>query len=458
MNRLPFPAQAAALLVLLLLAVALPPSAPAAELTHWVALPMLAAPHGVLLAGDEAELRAAILAANAATGRPRIELTADIVLNAPLPPLDNTTRAAGVFNGAGYTLDGDGHGPILTVAADTRVIFEDLIITGGGQPEGATVCGGAALVRGEAKFDRVRLEGNSAGRGGALCILGSGSITIDHSVVAGNSAAEGGGVFVRVEDGGGAILSVYDSTFEGNRAAGLGGAIHVTAWEGNAFTYIGGSTLHGNTAAGGAGLYNSGNAQAWDSAIDPGFATASVQNSTFSGNVAAAYGGAIANLSYLPEVPVPPRRRATPTPPALGFGEIELLYVTITANAAARGSGVFNYEDAILIAGRSILAGNDPGGDCWRPVTESRGYNLDGDGSCGLEDPADLPEGSADLLPLAPNAPGQTATHALGPASDARDRIPDTEPGCNEPGWDFDQRGVPRPQGPQCDIGAFEAE
>ena len=158
MNRLPFPAQAAALLVLLLLAVALPPSAPAAELTHWVALPMLAAPHGVLLAGDEAELRAAILAANAATGRPRIELTADNVLNAPLPPLDNATLAAGVFNGAGYTLDGDGHGPILTVAADTRVIFEDLIITGGGQPEGATVCGGAALVRGDLRDPKTAAE------------------------------------------------------------------------------------------------------------------------------------------------------------------------------------------------------------------------------------------------------------------------------------------------------------
>ena len=55
------------------------------------------------------------------------------------------------------------------------------------------------------------------------------------------------------------------------------------------------------------------------------------------------------------------------------------------------------------------------------------------------------------------NAPGTTATRALGPASQARDVIPSGVNGC---GTDIttDQRGVSRPQRTTCDIGAFESD
>jgi len=57
------------------------------------------------------------------------------------------------------------------------------------------------------------------------------------------------------------------------------------------------------------------------------------------------------------------------------------------------------------------------------------------------------------ILDLALNPPGNTKTHALPPGSAALDRIP---PGsCTE---DEDQRGVFRPQGTGCDIGAYERE
>jgi hypothetical protein len=54
------------------------------------------------------------------------------------------------------------------------------------------------------------------------------------------------------------------------------------------------------------------------------------------------------------------------------------------------------------------------------------------------------------LGPLADNG-GPTETMRIGAASPARDAIP--TPACGQP---FDQRGVHRPQGPACDIGAFE--
>ena len=52
--------------------------------------------------------------------------------------------------------------------------------------------------------------------------------------------------------------------------------------------------------------------------------------------------------------------------------------------------------------------------------------------------------------------------HALGAGSPAIDAIPDTNgsttPGCGDAGITTDQRGVARPQGPACDIGAYEVE
>ena len=79
--------------------------------------------------------------------------------------------------------------------------------------------------------------------------------------------------------------------------------------------------------------------------------------------------------------------------------------------------------------------------------------------SCGLTEPTDLVNVSAEDLKLGPLADngGPTMTHALLPGSVAIDRIPpamcvdaDGQP------LTTDQRGVARPQGGACDVGAFE--
>jgi hypothetical protein len=76
---------------------------------------------------------------------------------------------------------------------------------------------------------------------------------------------------------------------------------------------------------------------------------------------------------------------------------------------------------------------------------------LDGGTSCGLSQPTDLTNTDPMLARLADNG-GPTETQALKPGSPAIDHGGTSANGCPA----TDQRGVLRPQGPACDIGAFE--
>ena len=94
----------------------------------------------------------------------------------------------------------------------------------------------------------------------------------------------------------------------------------------------------------------------------------------------------------------------------------------------------------------TIVAGQWNGRDCGGSIV-SEGSNLDSDNTCLL--------GSGDLRgvsqpfigPLQDNG-GSTWTHALLIGSPAIDASPVCEP--------TDQRGIPRPVGSACDIGAYE--
>jgi hypothetical protein len=78
------------------------------------------------------------------------------------------------------------------------------------------------------------------------------------------------------------------------------------------------------------------------------------------------------------------------------------------------------------------------------------GYNLIGDGSCGLAATGDITGTDPLLGPLQDNG-GYAETQALLEDSPAIDAIPLAH--C---AVDADQRGVSRPQGPACDMGAYE--
>ncbi|MDQ6948176.1 MAG: hypothetical protein M3256_18395, partial [Actinomycetota bacterium] len=127
-------------------------------------------------------------------------------------------------------------------------------------------------------------------------------------------------------------------------------------------------------------------------------------------------------------------------------GEATATNLTVTGNSGADiGSGVGDGGDFKFT--NSIIAGNTGAPQC--RGGHSGPYNLDDDGSCFSA--ATSIHANPLLGPLADNG-GPTMTHALLAGSPAIDAV---GAGCPPPATD--QRGVTRPQGPTCDIGAFEA-
>ena len=113
-----------------------------------------------------------------------------------------------------------------------------------------------------------------------------------------------------------------------------------------------------------------------------------------------------------------------------------------------------------MVVKNSVLASPTRGvsDDCYAApgVVVSQGHNIAGDGTCSLTGPGDMNSTNPLLGPLANNG-GNTPTHALLAGSPAIDAIPLAD--CtNTAGAPIiaDQRGIFRPQGARCDIGAYE--
>ena len=231
----------------------------------------------------------------------------------------------------------------------------------------------------------------------------------------GNTASNDGGA-IRNQG----TLEVSNSTLSGNTSANRGGAIF------NSGTLtVSDSTFSGNSANGdGGGIFNQNILE--------------VNSSTFSGNSASRGGGGIFNFA----------------------GALEVNNSTLSGNAAfgtdpiaggGGGIGAFGFGATLK---NTIVANSTSGGDCLVGAVSDGGYNLVEDGSC-LTQPTSL-SGDPLLGDLADNG-GPTQTMALQDGSPAIDAIPNSTSGC---AIDItqDQRGVSRPQGSACDIGAFELD
>jgi hypothetical protein len=130
-------------------------------------------------------------------------------------------------------------------------------------------------------------------------------------------------------------------------------------------------------------------------------------------------------------------------------GAMDLESVTIAHNSAGGGGGILRSAGTNVTLENALLDENT-GGNCQGDPT-SLGHNLDSDGTCHYAGSGDLTGISAMLDILADNG-GPTETHALLPGSPAIGAADDAA--CPA----ADQRGVSRPQGTHCDIGAFESE
>ena len=127
----------------------------------------------------------------------------------------------------------------------------------------------------------------------------------------------------------------------------------------------------------------------------------------------------------------------------------------------AGGTGGFGFGNP-SVDGVDASAGPDGGVDCRGSSLTSSGYNLIsvGNGCTFVGGPDATDQVGTLVFPVDPlvaalaDNGGSTQTHALKGASPAVDAIPIGDASCTG----TDQRGVTRPQGDGCDIGAFERD
>lgn len=329
-----------------------------------------------------------------------------------------------------------------------------LASSAGGKGGGVDNDGFGTLTVTDSTFTR-----NHGSNGGAVYSFGPLDITGTYLSL--NSAASGAGLYV---DGG--LVKVSNSTFGQNGATGSGGAI--VDYSPLVMT-VSSSSFQENNGSGGGAIYDGGQMVVTNSFFEGNTATyggaiyaaepLELLNSTLSNNSASAQGGAIYH----------------------GYGDLTLVNSTIFANRAAtdggafyneagtltitnstlsnneasgKGAGIFNnneYPGAVILA-NTILANNTPGANCFNKGTlTDNGGNLrfpQTDTSCvGTF-------GDPHLGALKFNG-GLTRTLALEAGSAALDAGQDSV--CSSvPVNNLDQRGLTRPQGAHCDIGAYE--
>lgn len=350
-------------------------------------------------------LRDAIDMANAAPGADKItfNVSGTIVLASTLPTIVDGSEITIDGTGRSITVSGDsnedglGDVQVMIVFAHARLNLRRLTIAKGVATSGTGHGGGIENI-GTLNVTDSTFSGNVALNGGG--IFNAGTLTVSNSTFIDNFAVSevAGGI----ENGG--TLTVSNSTFSNNSAQFAGGIST------SGTLSVADSTFSDNIADDAGGIGN--------------FGILTVSNSTFSNN------GAISAAGIYSQ------------------GTLTVSNSTFSGNSSEVGGGLF--VRGPLNLDNTILA-NNQGGDCVNDggTVIPSGVNLVEDGSC---DPNAI-TGDPMLGPLADNG-GLTLTHALLAGSPAIDAINDGS--CPPPATD--QRGVARPQGPNCDIGAYEVE
>ena len=267
------------------------------------------------------------------------------------------------------------------------------------------------------------IDGNAVGR--VFEINPEGSVTANISGVTIRNGNAGRGPGGGVDIGRHATVTLDKVTITGNVAYSGGGIGH----DGESLT-VTNSTLSNNS------ITDSGNGCYAGAAMDTrGAAVTTFVNDTVTGNISSdscSTGGTINTCDT-----------ATFT------------NVTISGNSGPGGALFFFRTCNPTTLKNSILANQTGSAVCVGTITAitDGGSNLDSDNSCGFTTTGptfDLINTDPMLAGLANNG-GPTNTLALKSGSPAIDAVKNT---CPDPSTD--QRGLSRPQGSACDIGAFE--
>jgi CSLREA domain-containing protein len=326
------------------------------------------------------------------------------------------------------------------------VAINGLGIDGGTADEG----GGVRVATGAT----VRLTSDQVANNGAVGAGGGGGIfltdgatatltdvSVTHNYANGGSAVVGGGIRA-----GGASLTLVDSTISDN-SAWYGGAGISTA----GILTIRNSTISGNRVPccdeyGGGGIYSAGG-------------TVSLRDVTLSDNTVYGTGGALLlHLGTATLTNVTIGRNTATSSGVLSVsggglwsdaGALTLTNVTVAGNTAPTAGGIASPASSVRLV-NTLLADNTGGNCVLRSLSPAftGGGDLSSDATCGF---APGRQGVNPRLTPLGTFGGATETFALpanSPAIDFGTRV-----GC--PG--FDQRGVARPVGSLCDVGATES-
>ena len=416
---------------------------------------------------DTTTLRGAI---NAAASGDTIDLTSvtgTIVLtNGQLFVAPNLT-----IKGPGASklaISGNNSSRVFDIGADAIVMISGLTIK-----SGSADTGGGIRNTGTLTLTSSTISGNSATSGlrvgGGIYNFPGKTLTVTNSTLSGNSAFAGGGIFI---DQYGGSVSVSNSTLSGNSAT-IGGGIY--NWGGT--LTVDNSVLSGNLAGtadilgSGAGIYNVN--------LYSHVASTTVSNSTLSGNSIASGptggsqgGSALTNWSEMTVTSSTLSGNSGNSGSMWNNGTLLVTNSTFSGNdlvilnqtvmnftsstLSGNGNGILNGVNGTVTLKNTILA-NNPARNCLNSGTiTSQDHNISDDTTCAIyliqpNDFAPHTDAGLDLAGLKDNG-GPTETIALLPTSVAVNAInPSSD--CSV---STDQRGVSRPQGTYCDIGAFE--
>lgn len=407
-------------------------------------------------------LRAAI-AASAPGGTIDFSVTGTITLLSPLV-IDKDLTISGP-GAASLSVSGNNAVVVFMTTYNTNVAISGLTVSGGfnAHPGG---WGGGIVNAGAMTVSNCVITGNTipAGGGPGGGIFNYSRLRIVNCTISGNSAAYGGG---GVWNNGNATLDVIDSTISGNSAVGNGGGVSNVN---GAVTITRTRVLDNVTQSSGGGLSSYGTLTVVDSTVSGnsnngifnwGGSTLTITGSTVSGNTSVGWGGGLNS-----------------------WGTVTIGNSTFAGNTGANGGGIFNYAGVMGIfhstfSGNranaasgggiwgavtfknTVIADSASGGNCGGSSGASAGHNLSDDGSCSafFTQPGDLNGLPAGLDPAGLQDNGSaTKTVALTSSSLALNAVPTSScTDLNALAVTTDQRGMSRPQGPACDIGAFEA-
>jgi predicted outer membrane repeat protein len=327
--------------------------------------------------------------------------------------------------------------------------------------------GGVNLVSGDITITNTQFMTNTATSGGGGIAVGTGvTLTVSSSLFSGNQAtdtfAQGGGIRSA------GTLVISDTLLSQNHASRAGGIFVASG-----ITTISRSTFSFNYGAYGGGIRQEGGAlnltnvtftrngytrsgtqvNTGGGAISWGAGSATLTNVTMSNNWAT-YGGGFDHedgTTSLTNVTLSGNASLGGGALDQGGGSIALTNGTIAGNQGQFFAGGIANRGGTITLKNTLLANNfNPQNsqalNCYKPIATSS-FSLSSDFTCGLGTSRDNVDPL--LNPLAYNG-GFTQTYL--PMLDSPAIDGGTDVGCPP----TDQRGVTRPQGQACDVGAVE--